>query len=298
MRSHLLLVITAFIWGVSFVAQSVGMDYVGPFTFNGIRCLIGGTVLLPYVFWKKKENSKNYLETKDRKRILLGGILCGIALFIASSLQQVGIQYTTVGKAGFITTLYIVLVPSLGCFLGKKISKKIGVCVALAMIGMYLLCITEKMTIGKGDCLVILCALFFSIHILCIDYFSPNVDGVFLSCIQFFTSGLISLFVMVIWETPSLGAIVSAWQPIFYAGVLSCGVAYTLQIIAQKDTTPTIASLILSLESVFAVMGGVFFLNESMTKKELLGCGFVFLSIILAQLPERQEKQKSNNCME
>lgn len=284
---NVMLILTALIWGSSFVAQSVGMDYIGPFTFNAIRCIIGGIVLIPIIFIidKVKKDSKS---KDNNNQLILGGILCGIALFTGSTLQQFGISFTSVGKAGFITALYIVLVPLLGIFFKKKVSLKIWLSVLISMIGLYLLCITENFSIGKGDLLVLCCAFFFSIHILLIDYFSPKVNGVKMSCIQFFVAGIISILPMAIFESPTLTSILSAWAPILYAGVLSCGVAYTLQIVAQKNTDPTVASLLLSLESVFAVISGWFILSESLSFKELTGCALVFIAIILAQLPNNE----------
>ena len=284
---NLMLILTALIWGSSFVAQSVGMDYIGPFTFNAIRCIIGGIVLIPIILimGKVKKESKN---KNNNKQLILGGILCGIALFTGSTLQQFGIYFTSVVKAGFITALYIVLVPILGIFFKKKVSLKIWLSVLISMIGLYLLCITENFSIGKGDLLVLFCAFFFAIHILLIDYFSPKVNGVKMSCIQFFVAGIISVLPMAFFENPTINSILSAWAPILYAGVLSCGVAYTLQIVAQKNTDPTVASLLLSLESVFAVISGWFILSESLSFKELTGCALVFIAIILAQLPNNE----------
>ena len=246
-KNAILLVITAFIWGTAFVAQSVGMDYLGPFTFNGVRSLIGGIALLPCIWFLERINGKNETGKKDggeneaksvpsgRKDLMAGGIACGMMLFGASSLQQIGIQYTTAGKAGFITAFYIVIVPVLGIFLRKKIGWKVWSAVAVALAGLYFLCITERFTIGKGDILIFLCALVFSLHILVIDYFSPKVDGVKMSCIQFFVCGIASLPFMFALETPKIEAMIAGWMPLLYAGVLSCGVAYTLQIIDRKS---------------------------------------------------------------
>lgn len=296
-KSSLMLLAAALIWGVAFVAQSVGTEYVGPFTFNAIRSLIGGVVLIPCIFLLNRKNGKNggasapqerksAGETKKKNRdLILGGVCCGVCLCVASNLQQIGISYTTVGKAGFITAMYIILVPLLGIFLKKKVGVKIWVSVALAVAGLYLLCMTEGFSIGRGDAYVLVCALFFAFHILTIDYFSPKADGVKMSCIQFFVSGLISAVLMFLFEAPELSAILTAWLPILYAGVMSCGVAYTLQIIGQRDMDPTVASLILSLESVISVLAGWVILHQSLSLKELLGCVIMFGAIILAQLP-------------
>ena len=291
-KNGIMLVLTAFIWGTAFVAQSVGMDYLGPFTFNGVRSLIGGAALLPciWLFQKGKGKATEKPSRGARKELIAGGIACGLLLFAASSLQQIGIQYTTAGKAGFITAFYIVIVPVLGIFLHKKISGKVWGAVAIALAGLYFLCITEKFAVGKGDILIFLCALVFSIHILVIDYFSPKVDGVKMSCIQFFVCGIVSLPPMFFTETPKIGAIVEGWAPLLYAGVLSCGVAYTLQIIGQKNVNPAVASLILSLESCFSVLAGWMVLGEKLSMRESVGCVLMFGAIILAQLPDRKKE--------
>lgn len=293
MKSNLLLALAAFIWGVAFVAQSVGMEYVKPFTFNAARFLIGGVVLIPCIFLIKKTNGKKNDGTaadpkkqkEETKTGILGGICCGIALFVASSFQQFGVSYTTVGKAGFITALYIVIVPLLGLFLKKRVKWTVWLSVAIATVGMYLLCMTEGLNIGKGDFYVFLCAICFSFHILIIDYFSPKADGVFISCVQFFTAGILALAATVLFEKPEISSILAAWAPILYAGVMSCGVAYTLQVVAQKNTDPVIASLILSLESVFSLIAGWVILGQKLSPKELFGCVLVFCAILLAQVP-------------
>lgn len=289
LKNNGMLMLTALIWGSAFVAQSVGMDYIGPFTFNSVRCLLGGLVLLPLIWSMEKKRGEDMGDrpAENKKLLWAGGVSCGIALGIASSLQQVGILYTSAGKAGFITALYILIVPVLGVFLGNRAGIRIWIGVGLATAGMYFLCIKEGFSISKGDFLVVLCAVIFSLHILMIDYFSPKVDGVKMSCIQFFVSGILCAVPMCIVEKPSADAILGAYLPLLYAGILSCGVAYTLQIIAQKNTNPTVASLILSLESVFAVLTGWLVLHETLTAREILGCALVFGAIILAQMPEK-----------
>ena len=294
MKNSLLLLLTAFIWGVAFVAQSVGGEAAGCFTFNGVRSLIGAAVLIPVIYFldaqKKKElGEEKFLEQKgDKKTLLLGGICCGVMLCIASNFQQFGISFTTVGKAGFITAMYILIVPILGLFMKKRVGAKVWLGVVLATIGLYMLCMTsESFSLSKGDFLVLICAGFFSLHILIIDYFSPKVDGVRMSCIQFFVCGVISTAIAFVFENPSFSAILSGWLPILYAGVLSCGVAYTLQIVGQKNMDPTVASLILSLESVFSVLAGWVILHQTLSVRELFGCVLMFLAIILAQLPEK-----------
>ena len=286
LRNSLLLLLTATIWGVAFVAQSVGMDYVQPFTFNGIRSIIGGLVLIPCIFLLNRLKSPSEPIQKSSSRPLLaGGILCGLCLFAASSFQQFGIKYTTVGKAGFITACYIVIVPILGLFLKKKCSPLIWVSVLLALVGLYFLCMSGSISLGLGDLLVLIGAFLFSIHILVIDHYSPLADGVQLSCIQFFVCGVLSLICMFLFETPDLSMILMAWLPILYAGVLSCGVAYTLQVVGQKNMNPTLASLILSMESCISVLAGWLILGQALSSRELLGCVLMFAAIILAQIP-------------
>lgn len=288
LKNALLLALTAFIWGTAFVAQSVGMEYIGPFTFNGVRSIIGAITLVPCILIQKKSGRKIIEEGSSGKDLIAGGLLCGALLFVASSLQQIGIKYTSAGKAGFITSCYIVIVPLIGIFMKKTSGWKIWAAVVLALAGLYCLCITDGFTVGKGDIFIFLCAMAFSAHILVIDYFSPRVNGVVLSCIQFFVCGVASLPCMLVFETPDMAAIISAWMPVLYAGVLSCGVAYTLQIIGQRNVNPTIASLILSLESCFSVLAGWVILHEKLSIKESLGCVLMFVAIILAQLPDKK----------
>ncbi|QAT43593.1 DMT family transporter [Aminipila luticellarii] len=304
-RANILLLLTALIWGSAFVAQIKGMDNLGPFSFACIRNLVGAVFLIPVIFVLDKldlnhaqepDAEKTEAEKKAERKILLtGGIACGLALFVAGSLQQVGLMYTTAGKGGFITALYIVIVPILGLFLKKKVRPIIWGCVAVAAVGLYLLCIKEGFTIGLGDLLILICSFGFSIHILIIDHFSPKTDGVRMSCIQFFIVGILSGIVMFAVETPNLHDILISWMPIVYSGVLSSGVAYTLQIVAQKDTDPTVASLLLSLESVFAVLSGMIVLHEVLSGREILGCILMFSSIIVAQLPSKADRLSQGN---
>lgn len=306
-RNSLLLLLTATIWGVAFVAQSVGMDYVGPFTFNMVRSLIGGIVLIPCIFLlgrlnspekhMQKENAKTGIlndgasKADERKTLLKGGICCGILFSLATNIQQIGIQYTTVGRAGFITACYIVIVPILGMlFFHKKSRALIWGAVALALVGLYLLCMTDDFGIGKGDVLVLICSVLFSLHILAIDHFSPKVDGVKMSCIQFLVCAVLSAVPAFLTETIRIGGLLAAWAPILYAGVLSCGVAYTLQIIGQKNMNPTVASLILSLESCISVLAGWVILGQKLTAREMVGCVLMFGAIVLAQMPEKRRE--------
>lgn len=292
LKNAAILALTAFIWGTAFVAQSVGMDYLGPFTFNGVRNFIGGIALLPCILLLQKlEGNSKEKVSGTKKDLFIGGIACGLCLFVASSLQQIGLQYTTTGKAGFITAFYIVLVPVLGIFLGKRMGFKVWAAVMLAVIGLYFLCITEKLSIGQGDILIFVCALVFAVHIIIIDYFSPKVDGVKMSCIQFFVCGMASLIPMFVVEVPTIDAIAASAGPLLYAGVLSSGVAYTLQIIGQKNVNPAIASLILSLESCFAVLAGWIVLGQKLSVRESVGCVLMFIAIILAQLPEKNKNK-------
>ena len=293
LKSGGILLLTAIIWGFAFVAQSVGMDYVGPFTFGCVRFFIGGLILIPCIAILKKCNgAEEKRKEEDTKTLWIGGICCGIALAAASTLQQIGIMHTTVGQAGFITACYILLVPVFGLFFHKKCGILVWIGVLLAVAGLYFLCINENLTIGKGDLLVFLCAIVFAVHILVIDHFSPKVDGVKMSCIQFFVSGTICLVPTLLLEHPHVAQLLAAWQPILYAGVLSCGVAYTLQIIGQKGMNPTVASLILSLESVISVLAGILILHQTPTSREVLGCILMFTAILLAQLPTPEKKNR------
>ena len=291
LRGNLLLLLAAFIWGVAFVAQKEGGAEVGDLTFNGVRSFIGGTVLLVAIpILSKLGFVKLPVGKAQWKTALLGGGLCGVALFLATNLQQIGISYTTVGKSGFITALYIVLVPILGIFLRKRTTLFNWLGVMLSVCGLYLLCAQGERGIQIGDILLLGCALMFSVQILLVDHFVTKVDGVCLSCIQFFTVGILNLPLMFIYEQPSLSAMAVNWLPILYAGVLSSGVAYTLQIVAQKDTHPPTASLLMSFESVFAVLAGWVILQEDLSPTELLGCGLMFVAVILAQLPPLRKK--------
>lgn len=292
-KSSLILLLTATIWGVAFVAQSVGMEYIGPFTFNAIRCVLGGMVLIPVilVLKKKKETGAENQGKEDKKTLWMGGIACGVILCIASNLQQFGIMEASVGKSGFFTALYIVMIPVIGIFIGKRPEIKLWFCVALAVVGMYLLCMKDgSFTIERADIMLLLCALAFSFHILVVDYFSPKVDGVKMSCIQFFVCGVLSAVGMLFTETPDISNIQAAWLPLLYAGLLSCGVGYTLQIVGQKGINPVIASLIMSLESVISALAGWVILGQVLSPKEILGCILMFVAIIITQIPIGNKK--------
>lgn len=289
----LLLLLAAFIWGMAFVSQSKGMDYMGPLTFNGVRSLIGAFVLVVYLGIRRRAAGKEAGKI-DWRLTVKAGVCCGLALTAASTLQQYGIQYTTVGKAGFITTLYIIFVPIAGIFFGRRVSGIIWLGAVMAAAGMYLLCMTESLALGRGDLLVFLCALVFTVHILLVDYFSPRTDGVIVSCIQFAVCGILCGTGALIWENPAWSQIQSGMGSLAYAGILSCGVAYTLQIVGQRGVNPTVAALILSLESVFATVSGwiaykIGFLttDQTMTGRQIVGCILVFAAVVLVQLPEK-----------
>ena len=291
MKGNILLIITALIWGSAFVAQSVSMDHIGAFTFQGVRSLIGSAMLVPVILVlsavKKKKGEYVKPTKQDKAQLWKAGIICGIIMTIASNLQQAGMQYTTAGKAGFITALYIIIVPVLGLFMGKKSSLRIWLCIVMALVGLYLLSMTEGFKLSTGDTLVLLCAVAFAFHIVVVDHYAAIVDGVKLSCIQFLVCGVLSSIMMFIFEEPEMAGLLKAAVPILYAGIMSCGVAYTLQIVGQKYTRPTVASLLMSLESVFAVLAGMVILSEIPTAREAVGCVIMFAAIIITQLPER-----------
>lgn len=284
LRGSLMLLTAAFIWGTAFVAQSKGMDYVAPFTYNAVRTLIGGVVLIPMVFLFGQKSCRKASENNN-KISFIGGIICGLVLFAASSFQQLGISLTSAGKAGFITALYVVIVPVISIIFGQKSSLKMWLCAFTVIIGFYFLCIKEGFRLSKGDLYVLICAVFYSVHIIVIDHFnSKGAEPVKMSCVQFFTAGSIMMICMFIFESPALSAVWAAKYTILYAGVMSCGVAYTLQIIGQKYTESTAAALIMSLESVFAALAGWIILSEHMSMKEFAGCILVFAAVVFSQL--------------
>lgn len=297
-RSNIMLFMTAFIWGTAFVAQKVGAD-LGALTFNGIRTFIGGLFLIPVIYIlgsvKKKKNVEIEMsqEEKDRyrKMTIIGGIVCGVVLCAASTLQQFGLYFTSAGKTGFITALYTVIVPIISIILGRKIRPIIWLCVAFGAAGLYFLCLKPgEFYFTVGDLFVLACAFLFAVHILVIDYFSPRADGVKMSCIQFLIAGGICMVLMFFFENPQIGVILKYSLPILYAGILSCGVAYTLQIVAQANAEPTQASLILCLESVFSVLGGAVILGERMDPRGYLGCALIFAAVVISNLPSREDK--------
>ena len=331
--SNLLLLLTALIWGIAFVAQSVGMDHVGPWTFVFFRYVLSSLVLIPVSVivgrkiakgkqsdvrsaesfdvddWVQKReaagqairgetagaSSSSKYNERSIKEYIKGGVLCGFFLGTASIAQQVGIQYTTAGKAGFITALYVIIVPILGLIIGRRPEKKIWICVVLGLVGLYLISVKEGFSIGSGDAMVMLCALLFSCQIMCVDHFSSKLENVvLLSNIQFVVVAVIGGIGMLIFEHPVMENILAAALPILYAGILSGAVGYTLQIIAQKNTEPAVASLLMSLESVFSALAGWVILGQKLSAKELLGCVLVFAAVILAELPVGMLKKRKN----
>ncbi|MDD6762043.1 MAG: DMT family transporter [Clostridiales bacterium] len=299
MKGNFLLLITAFVWGVSFISQSKGVETISPCAFNGIRSVLGGLVLLPVIAVTDIIRKRKGIEVqKLNKKLVAGGIICGALLCAASTVQTAGMVYTSPGKAGFITALYMIIVPIIGLLTGKRPRPAILLAVLIATAGLYLMCIDSKLTINKGDVMVLVCAFLFAGHILAIDYFSPRVDGVKLACLQFFVCGIINLIWVLLFENPQLEPILGCSIAIGYSGIMSCGVAYTLQIVGQKYTDPTSASILMSLESVFAVLATVVLVacgweltGGALTAREITGCVLMFAAIILVQLPETNDKK-------
>lgn len=309
LKGSILLLLTAIIWGTSFVSQKLGMNYVEPFTFGASRFLLGAVVLLPLIFIfdaakKKKDNQMAGTSNGEdelvynKKDLIRGGILCGLALFCGVSLQQWGLVYTTAGKAGFITALYIVLVPIIGLFMRKKVDSYTWIGVILAVVGLYMLTIKEGFSMEIGDGIVLAGTLFWAFHIMLVDYYTTKTESLKLSCMQFVTTGILSLIAAFIFEKPTIKAVLDCAGPILYTAIMVVGVAYTLQIIGQRYTSPTVASLIMSLEAVFSAISGAIFLKESMTPKEIIGCILVFIAVVLTQIDPREIFKKSNKPSE
>lgn len=311
-RANLLLLLTALIWGIAFVAQDVAMDSMPPFTFNAARMLVAALALLPCIRLLDALERKRAVTatgatgaacaaptglramTKAQRRTLLvGGVCCGAALFVGSSFQQLGIADTSAGKAGFVTALYIVLVPLSGLFFGRRVRRNVWLAVGLCTLGLFLLCVTDTLTVGEGDIYLLLCAAAYTVHILVIDHFSPKTDCVRMSCLQFLIASALCAVMMLLTERPTWTGLLRGWVPLLYAGVLSGGLGYTLQMVAQRDTDPTVASLLMCLESVFAVIAQWLLLGELLTARELLGCGLMLVGIVLAQLPGRKLQPKA-----
>lgn len=290
-----MLVLAAMIWGLSFVAQSEGMKHVEGFTFNGIRMLMGAAVLIPIIAFKRIKNPVK--TTKAQKKIVFKKyaaaiIPVGLALFIGSNLQQFAFNYTEVGKVGFLTAIYMLLVPIFGLFMKKRPPFTVWIGVILGMGGLYLLCMgsSNTLNLGKGEILTLICAVAFAIHIILIDKFASEIDPVVLSCGQFLITGVLSVICMFIFEEPKISEINAAIVPILYSGIMSSGVAFTLQVIGQKYTEPTIASMLLCLESVFSVIFAFLILGQSMETREYIGCAVMFCAIIIAQIPKKQKQ--------
>ncbi|MGN1095413.1 MAG: DMT family transporter, partial [Eubacteriales bacterium] len=297
LRGSIILLITAMIWGFAFVAQSAGLEKVGPFTFQASRMVLAAAVLIPTavifdVFSKhraKKAESNDKKPNISLKKTIAAGSLCGILLFAAASLQQIGIGHTSVGHAGFLTALYILIVPIMGIFAGRKLPFKLWFCIIISLIGLYLLCMTEEgFSMSKGDILVTASAFFFSLHIITVDTLARGADSLKLSAVQMSVAAVLSLIFMFIFERPAWSDISGAWFSIFYAGVMSCGVAYTLQIAGQKYARPAVASIIMSLEAVFSVIGGAIILSQIPTATEIAVCIMVFSATVISQLPNKK----------
>lgn len=282
---NIALFITALIWGLSFVSQRAGMEYIGPFTFNTIRSFLGALSLIPVICWVKY--SKVDARGRRRKRfqrinVAKAGTVCGVALFTAMTIQQYCMQYVTAGKAGFIVALYIIFVPIISMLFGNKLAKRIIASIFISVIGLYLLCYNGNGNFSIYDLMLLASAFFYGVHIIVVDHFSSKVNAVKMSCVQFLVMGLLSMIPMLLLETPVVSNIIECKVPLFVTGILTCGIAYTLQIYGQKHTVPVVASLILCLESVFAVLGGFLILGETMTAKEIVGCILMITAVIIA----------------
>lgn len=301
-RQNILPLTAALIWGIAFVAQSVGSEYIAPFTFTAARFYLGAIVLVIFLAVRKKfEKTGPARDAGSLKAAVKGGVICGICLTVAANLQQMGVAATSAGKAGFITALYIVIVPVFGVVLKRKVPVLAWVSVPTAAAGLYLLCVTDSFTIETADIYLLICAVTYAVHIMVIDKFSADADGVELSLVQFLTTGTLSEIMMLLTEQPTMQDMIDCAVPLLYVGIFSSGVAYTLQAVAQKGTDPVLVSLLLSLESVFSVVFGAIILNETMTASEYMGCALMLAAVVLVQLPvgrdgrrERKRKLKAN----
>ena len=291
--STLLLLLTAMIWGAACVAQSVGADNVGAFTFLASRSWLAGVALLPQVAVMRQKTGRPSAGSSDRRTLVTGGLLCGFFLFIASAAQQIGIATTTTAKAGFLTALYVIIVPILSIVVRKRVPVRVWISALIAVTGLYLLCMKGRFSLEAGDAMELLCAFLFACHIMIIDRFSPKTDGVAMSCIQFFACALFSTVCALLFEHPQWAQIRAALLPILYAGIFSSGVGYTLQIISQKNLHPTVASITMSLESVFSAVFGWILLHQALNGREILGCLLMFSAIILAQLPSPGQNDRN-----
>lgn len=292
-KGSLAILVATVIWGSAFVAQSIGMDHIGPFTFQAVRCLLGGLILLPIIAlwdrWKKPCDGKNFFSRWCDNRLWIAGLLCGAPLFIATNLQQMALVDTDAGKSAFLTAMYIVFVPILGIFRGQKPTKWIPVSVILGVAGLYCLSCVGVTGIAAGDLLLLGCALAFAVQILFVDHFASNIDCLRLNCISCFLCAGLTGIVMAFTETPTWEGIIGCFGALAYAGCLSMAIAYSLQMIGQKDLPPAAASLLMSMESVFAVLAGWIILKERLTLWEGLGCVLIFAAVILSQLPDNKK---------
>ena len=292
-RADLIMLLAAAIWGFAFVAQREGMETMGPFLFNAARFFIGSAVLFPLVWYLSKKNKTPTNKETSTKKLLIAGTIAGLFLFLASSFQQVGIQYTTAGKAGFITGLYIFFVPLIGIFFGQRTGSGTWLGAFIAVIGLYLLSINDDFSIARGDLLQLICAVFFAAHILVVGYVAKRMDPLKLSLIQYFVSGVLSFFIAVAIEMITWQMIVDTAIPLLYAGVMSIGVGYTLQVVAQQHAKSSHAAIILGLEGAFAVLGGWLILDENLSTRGLIGCGLMLSGMFLSQLLPRLSLKKS-----
>ncbi len=294
LRADVLMLLAAAIWGFAFVAQREGMETMGPFLFNAARFFIGAAVLLPLVWYLSKKNISSSKSEVSTKKLLFAGTVAGLFLFTASSFQQVGIQYTTAGKAGFITGLYIFFVPLIGIFLGQKTGSGTWLGAFIAVIGLYLLSINEDFNVEKGDLYQLVCAVFFAAHVLVIGYVAKRMDPLKLSLIQYFVSGFLSLFLAIAIEVITWDMIVKTAIPLLYAGIMSIGVGYTLQVVAQQHAKSSHAAIILGLEGAFAVLGGWLILDENLSTRGLIGCALMLTGMFLSQLLPRLNLKKAS----
>ncbi|SFS34940.1 Permease of the drug/metabolite transporter (DMT) superfamily [Succinivibrio dextrinosolvens] len=294
-RQYLLLFITATIWGSGFVAQKLGMSFISPFAFTFFRTLLGALFLIPVILFIRRYRQKHQIKPQkiNKRYLVIGSLCCGFFLILSESLQQFGLVTADVNKASFITSLYMIFVPILGIFLGHRITLKIVIAVIISCIGLYFFCIKDEIVFEQGDLLVFLCAIGFACHILVIAYFINHVNGVILSCGQFFCASFLGFLMMCFTGFPSSENLIKCIPALLYAGIMSNGVAYTLQIVAQKGINPTVASLILSLESVMGALFGIMFLNEVMTVRELSGAALMFTAIIITQLKLNPSRKNS-----
>lgn len=292
LQGSALLSLATLIWGTAFIAQSVGMDHIGPFTFQAARCTLAVIGMLVVIWLLDKKAGRSFLDGWKDKRLWKAGLLCGVPLFLACDLQQLGLVYTTAGKAGFLTAMYIVMVPILGVFIKRKLSFMTPISVSIAVVGLYLLSFSGNAQINIGDILMLVCAVMFAVQILAVDHFAADVDAVRLNCIQASVVAVLSSVITVFTEDVQVSALLDCWLPLCYTGFLSMGVAYSLQIIGQKHVEPTAAALIMSLEAVFAALFGWLLLKEVMTLSEILGCVMIFIAVVLSQIPVKALKKR------